>query len=438
MDRLSKSKDINGKGKLQDKNQTKGENQGNSWLLRAAKGLGVAYLTIIGGSQGAEGRLLRSEASGLVPQGGDSRLPIMEGYALQSLQGLRAQKTDHFVASKPEALSHLDDPTFHQDLREIWPRFSQAVDEHFRGIEEASKKLHQEVSRETPSGETPSALMDRVPPPLSSEHFRSVPARDFESILQAAIRSRLGGTPSEEISRLAADTPSHPQEQGKNKEGVSLKLSKEEINSLKFFLDSLKKNPKALQCFQEVLKDNKNMEGIKILMEDKEFRKCALSELKDPAIVEHAILSLENPKNLQDLKKMLNNKEYREGIKNVMKDKEFKTRVLLEIKNKESGKQATSLLENEQSHISPAAAPNSLDTSAAAPNSFVIHDTSEPGNSLESNGDSSNYYNSLEHQKTINGPKIIEITTGVIGGIAALAGTVMCIVTMGKACGDQD
>ena len=137
---------------LETRSQMKKENQGTSWggMGNVAKYLGVAYLAISTGLQGAEGRLLRSESSDLASRGNDSRLPLPEVHAPQSFQGLGVQKPENVVQSELEAFSHPNGPT----VQEIWPGLYKLMVEDLGEKGEASKSSLQGDAQGKPDRET--------------------------------------------------------------------------------------------------------------------------------------------------------------------------------------------------------------------------------------------------------------------------------------------
>jgi predicted CopG family antitoxin len=139
--------------------------------------------------------------------------------------------------------------------------------------------------------------------------------------LSGEIRSRKV-TPERKLSQSTKEIPLRQLEQDKGKEAEPIKLSKEEIDSLQFLLDTFMQDKLAMQSFKEVWQDKEGMESIKDLMQDEKVRECALSTLKNKECLEQAISSLKDPEVLQAVKKVLNNKEYMEEIKNLMQDKE--------------------------------------------------------------------------------------------------------------------
>jgi predicted RNA binding protein with dsRBD fold (UPF0201 family) len=120
------------------------------------------------------------------------------------------------------------------------------------------------------------------------------------------VRSRKMMPGEKKIARSAMETPSQEHREGKRAE--SLKLSKEEIDSLKIFADSLEKNEAALQGFKEVLNDKEAMESIENLMKNERFGKRALLELKKKGGVEQAISLLERKESVEQLISLLNGK----------------------------------------------------------------------------------------------------------------------------------
>jgi hypothetical protein len=90
------------------------------------------------------------------------------------------------------------------------------------------------------------------------------------------------------------DTPSHQLVQDKSKRTEAPELSKEVIDSLKSFVDSLKQNDTARKGFMDVLNDPDAMKSVNALLKDKAFSKHVLSELKNEADVRKAISLLES------------------------------------------------------------------------------------------------------------------------------------------------
>ena len=132
------------------------------------------------------------------------------------------------------------------------------------------------------------------------------------------------------ISQSMKEIPLRHLEQDKGKEAEPIKLSKEEIDSLQFLLDTLMQDKLAMQGFKEAWQDKEGVvESINDLMQDEKVRECALSMLNNKECVEQAISSLKNPEVLQAVKKVLNNKEYMEDIKNLMQDKSLPRRRLM-------------------------------------------------------------------------------------------------------------
>ncbi len=146
--------------------------------------------------------------------------------------------------------------------------------------------------------------------------------------LSGEVRSRKV-TPERKLSQSMKEIPSRQLEQDQGKEVEPIKLSKEEIDSLQFLLNTLMQDEKALQSFKEVWQDEKSVESIKDLMQDEKVRECAFSALNNKECIEQAISSLKDPEVLQAVKKVLNNKEYMEDIKNLMQDKSLPRRRLM-------------------------------------------------------------------------------------------------------------
>jgi hypothetical protein len=146
-------------------------------------------------------------------------------------------------------------------------------------------------------------LTDRIPPPLPSpEHLRILGISDLKRFYREVSQRTSGEetlpdfrsrkmTLGRKTSRSAMETPSRQLEQGKSKRTEAPELSKEVLQS---FVEALGENKEALQGFKKVLNDTEAMEGIKNLMEDKKFRKYALSELRSENSVKQAISLLEN------------------------------------------------------------------------------------------------------------------------------------------------
>jgi hypothetical protein len=279
------SKDTDVQRQLQERNQNKGENQGNGWLRRVVKSIGVAYLVTSAGLQGAESHPLLSES----------------------------------------------------------PAYAGSTN-----------------------------LTDRVPPPLppSSERFRSIPARDFQSfLLQRSQRTssretsqpadnlsssqqaqgirlrkkvRLASSldvrsgkmiPRGETSQSAMETLSRQLEQGENKRTESLKLSKEQIDSLQSFVGSPEKKETAWQDLKKMLKNKEVREGMKKLMQhDKAIAVIGEVMQNDKAMAGIRKL-MQNDESIQSIKKLMQHEGFKDLARSELKDEAGVRRALLSLAN---------------------------------------------------------------------------------------------------------
>ncbi len=277
--------------------------------------LGLAVLAV----QGASGI---SRAEGVSPPGAsDTALALGGGKELTDrpssslavpeqrancIEGLPERKLSQDTpgSSDPDGTNkNLGVPDEDSPLRKLWPHLAEDIDKWAREGEQASKGLHQGEGQRKDDRET---------------------ALDFRSR-----KVTLG----EKTSRSVTDAHPDQLKQDKSERAESLKLSREEFDTLRTCAAFLKEHPEARKCLQMVQNDKEVMGGINDLIQDEGVRRCVISELKNKENVERAILLWENPKALQVLKKVFNNKKYMENFKHLIQDNELRAHDLYSLED---------------------------------------------------------------------------------------------------------